>query len=117
MKKIEIHYIGSKGGCGWYQMTWLVNKEALITIDTWYRTIDDVLIEFIEKSGLEFNSVEDVAEICDKVITSLSHCEREFHTIDDYNEEFRKQGNEFFLKIYKSLRPKTQKEPLMTFEK
>jgi hypothetical protein len=116
MKKIEIHYIGSKEGFGWYQMTWLVNKEALITIDTWYLPTYRVFAEFIAESHLHTNSINEVKTICEKLISSLMCCERESFLVDMYNESVLKEGDKFYSDIYNHLHPKTSKEPLIKYE-
>ena len=109
MQKIEIQYIGSKGGYGWYEMTWLVNKEVLITIDTWYLTADVVFAEFIADSPFYPTSSVEVKAICDKVISSLSYSLREKCIVESYIDQINRQGEDFYRIILNKLKykPKT----------
>ena len=113
---MNIRFLGSMGGAGWYTMSWHVNDERVVSFDVWYYPIDHILTDFIEKSGLEYGTVDDVKEICENVISSLEYCEREQFVKDMYLEELQRKGDNLYLNIYNRLHPKTQKEPLIRFE-
>ena len=89
-------------------MSWHINNERVVSVDAWYYPIEHILADFIEKSGLEYASVDDVKEICERVILSLKGCDREFLE-EHYRNELQRQGDNLYLDIYNRLNPKTQK--------
>lgn len=116
---MKIEFLGSKGGPGWYTMTWVVSDKSvkIVSLETWYLPIDTVLGDFIEESGLECGTVGEIKDICESVISSLKYCEREAPMEDSYRKSLKREGDEFYLNIYNRLFRKTQKEPLIKFDK